>query len=140
ESLDDAGVRTAGTTYLVRRGRHDHEPARDSRYARVAGRLFPRVVKGPRELFFADLYASRETGCRSQLGKPGVRDQHSGCVSAWLAARDLYDFLLLSLPDNDTHSHRHGTDAQATSIAAADRELARVAEACGGLERFLDTH
>ena len=57
---------------------------------------------GPRELFYADIFASRETGCRSQMGLPGIRDQHSGCVGAWLAARDLYDFLLLSLPDNDT--------------------------------------
>ncbi len=140
ESLDDAGVRTAGTTYLVYRGRHDHAPARDTPYARLAGLAFKRSVKGPRELFYADLFASRETGCVSQLGKPGSRDQHSGCVGAWLAARDLFDFLLLSLPDNDTHSHRYGPDAQAASIAAADRELARVAEAAGGLERFLDTH
>src|SRR5271167_39651 len=28
ESLDDAGVRTAGTTYLMYRGRHRHEPQR----------------------------------------------------------------------------------------------------------------
>ncbi|HYF25132.1 MAG TPA: alkaline phosphatase family protein [Baekduia sp.] len=141
ESLDDAGFRTAGTTYLVYRGRHDHEVARDTAYARVAGLAgFRRGVKGPRELFYADLFASRDTGVRSQLGMPGVRDRHSGGVAAWLAARDLFDFLLLSLPDNDTHSHKHGTDAQATSIAAADREIARVAEASGGLERFLDTH
>ena len=30
EHLDDAGVRTAGTTYLIYRGRHRHEPARRS--------------------------------------------------------------------------------------------------------------
>jgi hypothetical protein len=95
---------------------------------------------GPRELFYADIFASRDTGCRGQLGLPGVRDQHSGCVAAWLEARDLYDFLLLSLPDNDTHSHKHGPHAQATSIAAADTQLMRVADAAGGLDRFLDTH
>ncbi len=32
EALDDAGVRTAGTTYLIYRGRHRHEPA--ARHAR----------------------------------------------------------------------------------------------------------
>jgi hypothetical protein len=95
---------------------------------------------GPRELFYADIFASRDTGCRGQMGMPGVRDQHSGCAAAWLAARDLYDFLLLSLPDNDTHSHKHGPDAQATSIAAADRQLQRVADAVGGIERMLDSH
>ena len=64
----------------------------------------------------------------------------AGCVGAWLAARDLYDFLLLSLPDNDTHSHKNGPHAQPTSIAAADAQILRVAEAAGGPTRFLDTH
>ena len=61
---------------------------------------------GPRELFYADLFASRRTGCRGQLGMPGVRDQHSGCVGAYLVEHDLFDFLLFSLPDNDAYSHR----------------------------------
>ncbi|HWI74584.1 MAG TPA: alkaline phosphatase family protein [Baekduia sp.] len=140
ESLDDAGVRTAGTTYLVYRGRHEHRVSRETALTRLAGQLFRKPVMGPRELFYADIFASRETGCRSQMGLPGIRDQHSGCVGAWLAARDLYDFLLLSLPDNDTHSHKYGPHAQPTSIAAADAQLMRVADAAGGLNAFLDTH
>ena len=140
ESLDDAGVRTAGTTYLVYRGRHEHRVSRETALTRLAAQLFRKPVMGPRELFYADIFASRETGCRSQMGLPGIRDQHAGCVGAWLAARDLYDFLLLSLPDNDTHSHKNGPHAQPASIAAADAQIMRVAEAAGGLERFLDTH
>jgi len=140
ESLDDAGIRTAGTTYLVTRGRHEHAISRETALTRLAGQLFRRPIMGPRELFYADIFASRETGCRSQMGLPGIRDQHSGCTGAWLAARDLYDFLLLSLPDNDTYSHKNGPHAQPTSIAAADAQIMRVAEAAGGLERFLDTH
>jgi hypothetical protein len=140
ESLDDLGVRTAGTTYLVYRGRHEHPISRETALTRLAGTLFRKPVMGPRELFYADIFASRETGCRSQLGMPGIRDQHSGCVGSWLAARDLYDFLLLSLPDNDTHSHKNGPHAQPTSIAAADRELQRIADAVGGIDRLLDTH
>jgi hypothetical protein len=140
ESLDDAGVRTAGTTYLVYRGRHEHRVSRETALTRLAAQLFRKPVMGPRELFYADIFASRETGCRSQMGLPGIRDQHAGCVGSWLAARDLYDFLLLSLPDNDTHSHKNGPHAQPASIAAADAQIMRVAEAAGGLERFLDTH
>ena len=67
---------------------------------------------GPRELFYADLFASRKTGCRGQLGMPGQRDQHTGCVGAYLVEHDLFDFLLFSLPDNDTFSHRNGPHAQ----------------------------
>jgi hypothetical protein len=140
ESLDDAGVRTAGTTYLVTRGRHEHQISRQTALTRLAAQLWRRPLMGPRELFYADIFASRDTGCRGQMGMPGIRDQHAGCAAAWLAARDLYDFVLLSLPDNDTHSHKHGPEAQPTSIAAADRQLQRVAEAVGGIDALLDTH
>ncbi len=141
ETLDDADVRTAGTTYLMYRGRHRHEPQRDTALARFAATTLARhPVMGPRELFYADVFASRRTGCRSTLGMPGVRDRHSGCVSAYLVEHDLFDFLLLSLPDNDWHSHKHGPDGQLTSLAAADLQLARVMEAAGGVEEFLAEH
>ena len=95
---------------------------------------------GPRELFYADIFASRRTGCRSTLGMPGVRDRHSGCVGAYLVEHDLFDFLLLSLPDNDWHSHRAGPEGQVRSIALADVQLARVMDAAGGVEEFLEEH
>ena len=140
ESLDDAGVRTAGTTYLMYRGRYEHQTSKNTALTRLASTVFRRPVMGPKELFYADIFASRETPCRSQLGLPGIRDQHAGCVGAYLVEQDLFDFLLLSLPDNDTHSHRHGPHAQVTSIAAADRQLERLFHAGGGTERFLDEH
>ena len=95
---------------------------------------------GPRELFYADLFASRETGCRSQLGLPGARDEHAGCVGAYLVEHDLFDFLLLSLPDNDSHSHRAGPEGQVDSLALADQQLERVVDAGGGLDAFLEDH
>src|ERR1700730_14741390 len=140
ESLDDADVRTAGTTYLMYRGRHRHEPQRDTALTRVASTLMRHAVMGPRELFYADVFSSRPTGCRSGLGMPGVRDRHSGCVSSYLVEHDLFDFLLLSLPDNDWYSHKHGPDAQLRSIAQADLQLARVFEASGGVDEFLAEH
>ena len=141
ESLDDADVRTAGTTYLIYRGRHPHEVANESALARiVTSTLFRRTIYGPQELFYADLYASRRTGCRGQLGLPGARDQHTGCVGAYLAEHDLFDFLLFSLPDNDAYSHRNGPHAQVTSIAAADRQLERLMHAAGGPDEFFDSH
>jgi hypothetical protein len=141
ESLDDIDVRTAGTTYLIYRGRHQHEVANESALARiVTSTLFRRTIEGPLELFYADLYASRKTGCRGQLGMPGVRDQHTGCVGAYLVEHDLFDFLLFSLPDNDAWSHKNGPHAQVTSIAAADRQLERLMHAAGGPDQFLEDH
>lgn len=141
ETLDDAGVRTACTSYLIFRGRHPHEVSRDFALTRIASQLFQkRSVMGPAELFYADVFASRKTGCWSRMGMPGMRDQHGGCVGAYLVEHDLFDFLLLSLPDNDAHSHKHGPHAQIASIAAADAELWRVMEAGGGAAKFLDEH
>ena len=71
---------------------------------------------------------------------PGQRDQHTGCVGAYLVENDLFDFLLFSLPDNDTHSHRYGPDAQVRSLAEADRALERIMHVAGGPEAFLEDH
>jgi hypothetical protein len=140
ERLDDADVRTACTTYLIYRGRHRHEVANETALTRLASTVFRHAVYGPREFFYADLFASRRTGCRSQLGLPGIRDQHAGCVGAHLVEHDLCDFMLLSLPDNDTHSHKNGPFAQVTSLAAADRQIERVMHAAGGPDAFLEDH
>ncbi len=141
EDVQDAGLRAACTTYLIYRGRTRHELAAEGVYSRLArAAQFRHAVWGPDELFYADLFASRATDCRSTLGLPGQRDQHTGCVGAHLVENDLFEFLLLSLPDNDTHSHKFGPSAQATSIAAADDAIARVMDAGGGLDAFLDDH
>ena len=141
ETLDDAGVRTAGTTFLIYRGRYRHEAAGESALARfVTSTVFRHAVYGPRELFYADMFASRDTGCRSQLGLPGARDEHAGCVGEFMVREDLFDFLLLSLPDNDTFSHRAGPARQVESIATADRQLQKVMDAGGGPDAFLEEH
>jgi hypothetical protein len=94
---------------------------------------------GPGELFYGDLYSSREFPCRS-TSIPGSRDGYSACCAAELAKEDGYDFLLFSLPDNDSYSHRHGPEASVESIAKADHCFAKLVEACGGLDAFLDEH
>src|SRR5207248_2606981 len=67
ESLDDAGLRTAGTTYLIYRGRHQHEVSNETALARiVTSTLFRRTIDGPLELFYADLYAIIVTSDHSQ--------------------------------------------------------------------------
>ena len=71
---------------------------------------------------------------------PGIRDQHTGCVGAYLVEHDLFDFLLFSLPDNDAWSHKNGPHAQVTSIAAADRQLERLMHAAGGPDAFLEQY
>jgi hypothetical protein len=141
EHLDDAGYRTACTTYLIYRGRTRHDPSGASVYRRIAeAAQFRHPVYGARELFYADLFDTRDTGCTSALGMPGQRDRHTGCVGAYLVEHDLFDFLLFSLPDNDTYSHKVGPDGQVRSIAEADRALERIMHVAGGTDAFLEEH
>jgi hypothetical protein len=141
ESLQDAGVRTTGTTYLMYRGRTRHVMSADGVYPRLArAGGFRHAVWGPDEFFYADLFSSRKTPCRGVLGMPGQRDQHTACVGAFAEENDLYDFMLASLPDNDTYSHRRGPYAQVTSIESADRALERIMHAAGGPDEFLADH
>jgi type I phosphodiesterase/nucleotide pyrophosphatase len=141
EHLDDAGLRTACTTWLIYRGRTRHDPSGVSVYRKIAeAAQFRHPVYGARELFYADLFDSRNTGCTSALGLPGQRDRHTGCVGAYLVEHDLFDFLLFSLPDNDTHSHKAGPDGQVPSIAEADRALERIVHVAGGVDAFLEEH
>jgi hypothetical protein len=71
---------------------------------------------------------------------PGQRDQHTECVGAYCVENDLFDFMLFSLPDNDTYSHKNGPYAQVQSIAGADRALERIMHVAGGPDAFLDEH
>jgi hypothetical protein len=142
ERLDDAGARTACTPFLIYRGRHRHQVSLDGLLRRAvdATRLkFVHHTWGPRELFYGDLYASREVPCKS-TSIPGVRDPYSACCAAELARADAFDFLLFSLADNDNYSHRHGPEASVESIARADTCFAELVEAGGGLDSFLDRH
>jgi hypothetical protein len=142
ERLDDAGLRTACTPFLIYRGRHRHQVSLEglARRAIDATRLKLRHhTWGPRDLFYGDLYASRDLPCRSS-SIPGARDGYSACCAAELVKSGDFDFLLLSLPDNDSWCHRHGPEASGDSIARVDGRLAKLAEAAGGLDAFLDEH
>ncbi len=97
ESLEDAGQRTACTPFLIYRGRQRHEVSLEGLMRRAvdATRLkFRHHTYGPTELFYGDLYASREVPCKS-TSIPGSRDGYAACCSAELLQEDLYDFLLL---------------------------------------------
>jgi len=94
---------------------------------------------GPKELFYGDLYASQEVPCKS-TSIPGVRDPYAACCAVELMKEDGFDFLLLSLPDNDNYSHRNGPEASIESIAKADECFGTVIEQAGGIDPFLAEH
>ena len=91
-----------------------------------------------RALLRRHLRQPRRPAAAGTLGMPGVRDQHAGCVGDYLVRHDLFDFLLLSLPDNDNHSHRLGPRRPGRSRSRRPTaSSARLFEAAGGAEEFL---
>lgn len=142
EQLDDAGLRTACTPFLIYRGRHRHQVSLEGLLRRAvdASRLkFRHHTWGPTELFYGDLYASRDLPCKS-TSIPGSRDGYSACCAAELVRAGNFDFLLFALPDNDNYSHRFGPEASVESIAKADHCFGKLFEAGGGVDAFLDRH
>jgi hypothetical protein len=138
ETLADGGLRTAGTPFLIYRGRTRHELGLEGLLGRVASAAkFHHAVWGPEELFYGELYASRKVPCKPTLARPNRRDDYSACVGVEMVAEDLYDFMLFSLPDNDYHSHRFGPEASEESIAHADECFAAIVDAAGGIDDFL---
>ncbi|MCO5314547.1 MAG: alkaline phosphatase family protein [Solirubrobacterales bacterium] len=139
ESLDDRGLDTASTPFLIYRGRHRHDVTLAGLTGKAveAGLLkFHYGTWGPKELFYGDLYSSMEIPCKG-TNVPGRRDPYSACCAAELIARDRFDFLLLSFPDNDNYSHRKGPEASGDSIERVDLCMAEVVRAAGGTEKFL---
>ncbi|HKJ36164.1 MAG TPA: alkaline phosphatase family protein [Solirubrobacterales bacterium] len=138
ERFGDAGLRSACTPFLIYRGRRRHEFGLEGLLGKVASAAkFHHAVWGPDELFYGELYASQKVPCKPTLARPDTRDDYSACVGAELVERDLYDFMLFSLPDNDHYSHHNGPEASATSIAHADECMAAIVDAAGGMDAFL---
>jgi len=141
ETLMDAGVRTAVTPFLLYRGRRRHEMGLEGLLRQVAvAANFTHAVWGPDELFYGELYASRRVPCKPTLARPGTRDEYSACVGKELVEKDLFDFMLFSLPDHDYHSHKLGPAETLDSIAHADASLEQIVTAGGGMDAFLEDH
>jgi hypothetical protein len=141
ESLENAGIRCACTTYMIYRGPTEHEFVGSGVAGALAGVTgMSKPGFGPTDLVYGDIFDSLGTECRSSYGVPGKRDQHTACAGIELVAEGNYEFLLLSFPDNDNYSHRMGPDQQPVAISVADSQFQRVIDAYGGYRKFTDDH
>jgi Type I phosphodiesterase / nucleotide pyrophosphatase len=139
EALEDAGLVTGAINFTCYRGRHQHRiklpgvPRRNRWYE---------TVSGPRRFFFFNAYESDRTGAPLAIRSrsAGSVDAYAAAVGRWLVTRDGFDFLVYYLPDYDFASHVSGPDASAAALARSDRCVARLIEAAGGVEEFVDRY
>ncbi len=139
EAVEDAELEPAAINFTCYRGRTRH-PIRLPALAR-RNRWYE-AVYGPKHFFFFNLFESDRTGAplavRSRL--EGSIDDYAGIVGRWLVTRDAFDFLVFYLPDYDYASHLAGPEGSVEALRRADGALARLLEAAGGAEAFLERY
>ena len=83
----------------------------------------------------------RHAAAARQLGLPGVRDQHAGCVGAYLVEHDLFDFLLL-LAARQRHALAQARPARPGRRRSPPPTASSsgCSHAGGGTDAFLDEH
>jgi Type I phosphodiesterase / nucleotide pyrophosphatase len=139
EALEDAGFEPAAINFTCYRGRTRHPlklpvlPRRNRWYE---------AVYGPKHFFYYNLFESERTGAplavRARL--EGSIDEYAAVVGRWLVTRDAFDFLVFYLPDYDYASHLAGPDRSLDALERTDRALARLLDAAGGSDLFLERY
>jgi Type I phosphodiesterase / nucleotide pyrophosphatase len=139
EALEDGDLEPAAINFTCYRGRTRH-PIRLPALAR-RNRWYE-AVYGPRHFFFFNVFESERTGSplavRSRLG--GSIDDYAAVVGRWLVTRDAFDFLVFYLPDYDYASHLTGPESSLEALERSDAALARLLDAAGGPEAFLERY
>ncbi|MGH3020835.1 MAG: alkaline phosphatase family protein, partial [Gaiellaceae bacterium] len=139
EALEDGGLEPAAINFTCYRGRTRH-PIRLPVLAR-RNRWYE-AVYGPRHFFFFNVFESERTGAglavRSRL--EGSIDDYAGAIGRWLVTRDGFDFLVFYLPDYDYASHISGPEGSLAALERSDGAVARLLEAAGGTDAFLERY
>jgi hypothetical protein len=133
EALEDAGFVAGAINITCYRGRTKHLPT------------LPWLTKpayGPWRFFFYSLFESDRTGAPLAVRNraAGSIDDYAGWVGRWLVTRDGFDFLAYYLSDYDYASHVHGPEHAAEQLASSDRAVARLLDAAGGPDEFLERY
>jgi hypothetical protein len=134
EALEDHGFRAAGINVTCYRGRERHLP--------VVPGVAPAVL-GPSRFFFYGLFESRDAGTSPTAvfkRASGSVDDYAEAAGRWLVTRDDFDFLFYYLSDFDYTSHALGPEGTAEGLRRADRSVATIVEAAGGIDSFLDRY
>ena len=134
ESLDDAGVRTAGTTYLIYRGRFTSTRSpRRRRWPESSPRpCSGGRSRGRRSCSMPIIYASRaRPGAVGQLGMPGIsRPAHRLRRRSTWSSTTCSTSCSSRCPTTTRIRTSNGPHAQVTSTRGR-RPAARAADACG---------
>lgn len=144
EQLHGMGFTTGSVNFMVFRGPHRHRVRPDPIERILFRKGLPDSVRGPKELYLADVVSGPSKACQKVHTKRGgplkrmkAADAYAACVTRDLLKKRAADMILFYLHENDHHSHQHGPVSQVANLEDADRNVAHVLDACGSWERTL---
>jgi hypothetical protein len=145
ERLDDMGLTTASTNFLVHRGRHQQriEPNVLEKFF-IDGAHEDEPVLGPKEHYFADVISGPTATCQEGLGVRGkakrikATDEWASCVVRELLEKDAADMMLFYLHENDHISHHKGPGTQFDNLVRSAEHIGNVLDALGSWERTVE--
>jgi hypothetical protein len=141
ERLEDMGLTTATTNFLVRRGRHRYPVDEKVVDDVLLDPQKPDHLLGPKEFYFADVVHGPTAACREGLGVRGkikrmkATDEYASCVTRDLLEKDAADMILFYLHENDHLSHHHGPKVQFENLVRSSELIGNVLDALGSWER-----
>ena len=145
ERLDDMGLVTGSTNFMVHRGRHEPKELNPASIGKLLIKdQLPTSLPGPKEHYYADIVSGPSEACgdmlavKSKAKRIKATDEYAACVVHDLLARDAVDMVLFYLHENDHVSHRHGTHTQVDNLIEGDRHIGHVLDALGSWDRTLD--
>jgi hypothetical protein len=144
ERLEDQGLTTATTNFLVRRGRERHRVDEKSVDDLLLDPDKPDYLLGPKEFYFADVVHGPTAACQDKLGVLGkikrmkAADEYAACVTRDLLEKDAADMILFYLHENDHLSHHHGPKVQFDNLVRAGELIGNVLDSLGSWERTAD--
>ncbi|MDQ3751895.1 MAG: alkaline phosphatase family protein [Actinomycetota bacterium] len=144
EQLGGMGLVSASINFMVFRGPHEHRVRPDPIERILFRKGLPNSVRGPKELYIADVVSGPSKACgkfHTRRGGPVKRmkaaDSYAACVTRDLLKKRAADMILFYLHENDHHSHQNGPASQVDNLEEADKNIAHVLGTYGSWEATL---
>jgi hypothetical protein len=145
ERVECAGGSASCLNYLIFKGRHEHDVRIPTLLALLPGVPRTEVIKGPKVLCLGDFVATRTLrgtpleDVGGLLHRFGMDDASTAELLLEIAEDKAFtDFTVAYFADNDYRSHEVGPEKALPVIQAVDTALARMFDAAGGMDRFLE--
>ncbi len=131
--LQEGGIDSASINFPIFKGNFVHPTRLCWAASRLIGLPRDLAFSGPRWMTYGTFL--RPPGFSPLAYKMGISDLCAAAYTAAIVKKHHPRFLLTYFPEHDLRSHHHGPMDCAFSLRSIDRQIARIAEAYGGIDQ-----